>query len=112
MEKRIFKPAHSDPGDFFLDYILLPYGAFYKTAEFLSAKKGDIIRLFNGGEFAVESTSLVEGERLCEQLCRVRYGIGWRTAFRRWLSYARMEGNGKDILSPDKCIMIVFNRNV
>lgn len=111
-ETRIFKPAHSEPGDFVLDYILLPYGAYYKTAEFLSAKKGDIIRFFNGGGYKIESAALVEDARLCDQLCIVRYGVRWEVAFRKWLSYAKLEGNGRDILVPDKCIMIVFDRDV
>lgn len=111
-KRKVFKPSHEEPKGFAKDYILLPYGVFYKTAEFLSAKPGDILRFFNGGEFPIYGVALIEGERECELLCRVRYGIKWQAAFERWLSYARMEGHSKSILSPDKCIMIVFDRDV
>lgn len=112
LKSKIFKAPHDEPGDIFRDFILLPYGAFYKTAEFLNAKKGDILRFYNGGDYPIFGVALIESERECELLCRVRYGVKWEAAFSRWLSYARMEGHGKDILAPDKCIMIVFEKNV
>lgn len=109
--KRIFSPNHADPGEFWLDYILLPYGEFYeKTKVFLNAKKGDTIHFYNGGNFVIDSVTKIVGWRSCDVLCRIRYGFSWEAAFQRWLRYARMEGHGKDILSREECLLIIFER--
>lgn len=109
VRKRIFRPAHEKPGKFWLDYILLPYGQFYdKTKGFLKAKSGDTLRFFNGPDVEIESATLIDTGSMCDFLCKMRYGITWDVAFRKWLSYARMEGNGKDILSKDKCILVIL----
>lgn len=111
--KKIFKPAHEEPGRMWLNYILLPYGEYYdKTKVFLDAKEGDIIRFFNGGEFRIKSVMLIACDKTCDFLCKMRYGITWDKAFARWLSYARLEGNGKDILSKTKCILVVYEDSV
>lgn len=108
---RVYKPAHAEPGEMQLDYILLPYGEFYeKTKVFLDAKKGDRIRLFNGGEYAIQSVSLVTSGKMCELLCQMRYGVPWHRAYEIWLSYARMEGHGRDILKKDNCIIVSYDR--
>lgn len=110
--KRIFRPAHEEPGRFWLDYILLPYGEFYaKTSGFLKAKSGDTLRFFNGPDVEIESVSLINADSVCDFLCKMRYGITWDVAFKRWLSYARLEGNGKDILSRDKCMLVIYKRD-
>lgn len=108
MKKKIYKPDHEAPNDFRWDYILLPYGAYYKTAEFLTARPGDTMRFFNGPDVEIQATHLIDGMDLCNTLSRMRYGIPWVAAFSRWASYAVMEGNGKDVLSPDKCIMVAY----
>lgn len=109
--RKILKPQHDDPGRFWQDYILLPYGEFYdKTKLFLGAKKGDTLRFFNGNDFRIESASKVHGERMCDVLCKIRYGIPWELALSKWTEYARMEGFGKDVFSRDTCIILVFNR--
>jgi len=108
-KSRIFRVDHSEPGAFILDYILLPYGEYYKkTAALLNAKPGDTMRFFNGRDARIQAVQLIEDPELCTALCRMRYGIAWPAAFDRWLHYARLEGNGKDILVPSKCIMVVF----
>ena len=110
VEKRIFKPAHEQPGRFWLDYILLPYGAFYKkTAKFLEARKGDVLRFFNGPDVEIETVRLIPCDAICDILCKMRYGITWEMALRKWITYAKMEGNGADILSTSECILVVFN---
>ena len=110
--RKTFKPKHKLPGQFFSDYILLPYGMYYENTKiFLDAKTGDIIRFFNGPECKIESVTLVSGKRMCDILSRIRYGIPWKVAFETWRRYAMMEGHGKDILSENECIMIVFERN-
>ena len=107
--KKIYKPAHELPGKMWLDYILLPYGQFYKTAKFLEAKKGDALRFFNGPDVEIETVRLIPCDAVCDFLCKMRYGITWDIAFKKWLSYAKMEGNGSDVLSTSECILIVFD---
>lgn len=107
--KTIFKPMHSEPGPLSLGYILLPYGMFYeKTRSFLDAKPGDVLRFYNGPDFEIVRTELISGDRVCDILCRIRYGVSWKAAFKRWISYAVMEGNGRDILSPYECILVAY----
>lgn len=107
--KTVLKPMHSEPGDLALGYILLPYGMFYeKTRIFLDAKGGDVFRFYNGPECQIVRAEKVSDPSLCDLLCRIRYGISWDVAFRRWLSYAVLEGNGKDILSPSECILVAY----
>lgn len=106
---KVFKPAHEEPGNFRLNYILLPYGEFYqKTKEFLDAKAGDTLRFYNGPDVRIESVMLIACDKTCDFLCRMRYGITWDKAFAKWLSYARLEGHGKDILSRTKCLLVVY----
>lgn len=107
-----FKPNHSEPGAFHLDYILLPFGTFYdKTNKIAEAKKGDKIRFFNGPEYLIDNVSLIKQDKFCDILCRMRYGIPWQNAFAKWQSYARMEGYGKDILSTEECILVVYEKD-
>lgn len=95
----------------FLDYILLPYGEFYeKTKGFVNAKQGDILRFYNGPEYSIVSVTLIPQDRVCDLLCRMRYGITWRVAFEKWQQYARLEGHGKDILSKDECLFVVYDK--
>ena len=109
-KRRIFKPQHTLPDKFWVDYILLPYGEFYeKTKSFLSASKGDTLRFFNGPDVEIDRVVVVDNVDLINLLCRMRYGITWDKAFSVWQKYARLEGNGKDILSSDKCIMVAYN---
>lgn len=108
-QKKIFKPAHELPGDMWLDYILLPYGAYYKkTSVFLEARPGDTLRFFNGPDVVIEKVMLIKSDALCDVLCKMRYGVTWDKAFSKWLSYARLEGNSRDILSREECILVVY----
>lgn len=110
-KRNIFKPSHAEPGRFKLDYILLPYGEFYdKTKKLLSAKKGDILRFFNGPDYQIDSVALIPQDRMCDLLCRMRYGISWQVAFSKWVSYALLEGNGRDILSTKECIIVFYDK--
>ena len=106
---KIFKPSHEEPGKMWLNYILLPYGEFYeKTKCFLDAKPGDTMRFFNGPDVNIESVLLIACDKTCDFLCKMRYGVTWDVAFKRWVGYARMEGHGKDILSRNKCLLVVY----
>lgn len=108
---KLFRTGHENPGEFRLDYILLPYGLFYeKTSCVLKARRGDRLRLFNGPDCRIIKAVVVEGD-LCDLLCRMRYGVAWRIAYQKWLLNARMEGFGKDVFFEDKCIFVVFDRD-
>lgn len=94
-----------------MDYILLPFGDFYeKTRCYLDAKTGDKMQFMDGEEVTIDSVMVVEGERMCDVLCRIRYGVKFKVAFSRWMRYARIEGHGKDILVPNKCIMVLYGK--
>lgn len=109
--KKVFKPAHEEPGPFFLDYILLPYGEFYdKTKDMVSAKRGDTLRFFNGPEYEIDSVSLIPQDKQCDILCRMRYNVAFSKVFEIWRRYALLEGYGKDILSTEVCIFMVYKR--
>lgn len=111
-KRTIYKPAHEEPGDFNLDFILLPYGTYYeKTACFLRARPGDTLRFFNGPDRPISRVCLISDPALCECMCRMRYGVSWDAAFRKWLSYAMMEGNGRNILIKNKCIAVFYEKN-
>lgn len=108
---KIHKVSHEVPGEFRNDYILLPYGEFYlKTKYVLDARPGDTLRFFNGPDVVVLRSFLVSDLNVIDFLCRMRYGIPWEFAFKKWLSYARLEGNGRDILSKDKCIVVSYEK--
>lgn len=110
-KRRVFKPKHEVPKDPFLDYIILPYGEFYKdTKGFLEAKTGDILRFFNGPEFEIESVMKIRCDRLCDMLCRMRYGVSWNAVLARWQRYATLDGSGKQIISTEECIMVVYGK--
>lgn len=106
---RVFRVNHEEPNGFKMDYILLPYGAYYKkTASLLEAKPGDMLRFYNGRDVEIQAVGLVEDGVICNILSRMRYGIPWGMALSIWRRYAIMEGNGKDILVDGKCIMVAF----
>lgn len=112
-KKKIYKPSHEQPGPMWLDYILLPYGAFYeKTLDFFDAEKGDKMRFFNGPEVTIERVEMVLEPPIIDNLCYMRYGISWDKAFDRWLRYAKLEGHGKDILQKDACIIVFYKNEV
>lgn len=110
-KRRTFSPAHAEPGDFSLDFILLPYGEFYKkTRGILEAKRGDTLRFFNGPQYEIDSVSLIPADKACDALCRMRYKIPLVAFFKRWEEYATLEGHGKDVISKSKCIFLVYEK--
>jgi len=110
-KKIVFKPDHMEPFGFCLDFILLPYGEYYeKTRDFKNAKKGDILRFFNGPEYEIFNVSLIKQDKFCDLLCRMRYGIPWSVAFEKWTRYAVLEGHGKGVLSKEECFLVVYDK--
>lgn len=111
LKSRRFELPHEEPREMCYDYILLPFGYFYEpTKDLAKAKRGDIIHFFNGGDYVVDSVAVIKQDRLCDMLCRARYGIAWKVAFERWLNYALMAGCGKDVLSREYCIFIMYEK--
>lgn len=83
-----------------------------KTRDILSAKKGDILRFFNGGEYPIDSVHLIAQDRVCDVLCRMRYGMSIIAVLRKWRDNARIEGNGPSVISDKQCIMVVLDKDV
>ena len=106
---RTFSSLHEEPRPFGLEYILLPYGAFYeKTKELAQAKRGDLLRFFNGPDMKIHAVRRMTQDGLCDLLCRMRYGISWAAALSRWQNYALMEGYGKDAISKSECLIVFY----
>lgn len=111
--KRIFRPEHTEPGPFRLNFILLPYGEYYKKAQdMLGAKRGDVLRIYGGEDYEIDSVFRITDARMCDTLCRMRYGTSWSVAYDIWKTYSRAEGYGKDALSKTECIMVVYGAKI
>lgn len=109
--KKVFKARHLEPGDFALNYILLPIGYGYNT-EWISAKKGDSIRLHDGGTYkilCVRSVKVRGG--LAELLSRVRYGISIAGCMQRWRDNAKLEGHSRDVISDSECLWVIYEKD-
>lgn len=105
---KTFKVAHSEPGEFRLGYILLPYGYAYNK-DIANAKKGDIISIFDGGNYKIHAVRLIKIKSPeCGILCRMRYGIPIAGALTRWQMNAKMEGHGMRAVSEDECLWVVY----
>lgn len=110
-QKKTFKIAHMDPGVFHLDYIVLPVGYSY-NAEIANAKKGDVLRLADGGEYPIFSVRRIRADKPeADILCRIRYGVTLKGAMMRWKMNAKLEGHGAKAVSEDECLWVIFERN-
>ena len=110
---KMYKPNHEEPGALWFDFILLPYGDFYdKTKDFLNAKRGDILRFFNGDDVPIEGVYLIDTGRVFDALCRIRYNLSSEAVLRKWQDNARIQGYGRDIISREKFIMVILDRDV
>lgn len=109
-QRRIYRVQHSEPGDFQLDYILLPYGYAY-NADIARAKKGDKIRWLAGEDWTIYCVRKIK--LLCPDtdiLCRMRYGITIQGALMRWQSAAQIAGNGRKAISTDECLWVILTK--
>lgn len=110
-QKKTFKIAHMEPGAFRLGYILLPVGYSYNT-DIAKAKKGDVIRLFDGGKYEIFSVRKLRLDKPgTDILCRMRYGITIKAAIMRWKMNARLEGHGDKVVSDEECLWVVYEAN-
>lgn len=106
---KIYSVQHLGPQKPWLGYILLPFGEFYEpTKGIAKAKPGDIIRFFQGPEHKIERVMKIPQNDICDMLCRIAYGIPWQMALKKWQSYAVMEGNDRNVISPDYCLWVIY----
>lgn len=97
-----------DPGVFHLDFILLPVGYSYNS-EIADAKRGDVLRLADGGSHTIEFVKRIPlNKSFADMLCRIRYGITLKGAVSRWKMNARLEGHSEKAISLDECLWVVF----
>lgn len=107
-QKKTFKVAHMNPGPLHMDFIVLPVGYSY-NADIASAKKGDVLRLFDGGEHTIECVRRISTSTpIADILCRIRYGITLHGAMIRWRMNARLEGHGEKAISDEECLLVVY----
>ena len=107
---RVFKANHLEPGDFQMNYILLPIGFAYNS-EWVSAKSGDKIRLFDGGTYRISYVRVIKVKGgLAEILSRMRYGISISGCIKRWKDNAKLEGNSRDAVSSSECLWVVYEK--
>ena len=108
-QSKILRPAHAEPRGFWLEYILFPYGDFYEPSQsMLKAAKGDILRFHDGSEHVIERVIKIRQDEICDMLCRIRYGIPWNIAFRKWQSNVVLEGHDRNVLNKDYCLWVIY----
>ena len=109
--KRVkLKAFHDTPRDFHADYILLPLGYSYNR-EFLNVSEGDLMRMGDGKVFPVLRTGILSLRNpATEGLCFARYGITLRSAQRVWKTNAFAQGYGKDALSDEECLIVIYGK--
>lgn len=113
MPKKIYRPMHTEPGPFRLNFILLPYGEMYKPAQdLLSAKRNSVLRIYDGGDYLIDSVYHITNWQMCDMLSRMRYGVPWESVYQTWNVNVRAEGYGKDALKRNECIMVVYGKKV
>ena len=96
-----------EPGDTFLDYVLLPVGYAYNM-NIASAKKGDVIRFSDGDDREIFAVRKLRMGSDTDLLCRMRYGITLKGALVRWKMNAKLEGHGEKAVSEDECLWVLF----
>lgn len=105
-----YKAFHDTPRDFFADYILLPLGYSYNR-EFLSASEGELLKLGDGNIFPILRVGILSLKNpATEGLCFARYGITLKLAQKLWTMNAFAQGYGKDALSDEECLIIVYGK--
>ena len=111
IKKKTFKVKHAEPGDFCMDYILLPIGYSYNS-EWVSAKKGDRIRLHDGGIYTIYCVRMVKVKGgLADMLSRLRYGITIAGCIQRWKMNAKLEGHTSDAVSSEECLWVMYEKS-
>jgi len=108
--KKVYKASHLEPGEFQMGYILLPVGYSY-NADWMNAKKGDFIRLHDGGMYRIHCIRMVKVHGgLADLLSRIRYGISIAGCIQRWKANARLEGHKSAAVSSDECLWVIYEK--
>lgn len=108
--KKIFRPQHLEPGDFYLDYILLPVGYSY-NAEWLKAKRGDLMRIPDGGLYRIFAVRTIKlGSAAADILSRMRYGITIKGCLQRWKMNAKLAGHYSTAVSSEECLWVIYEK--
>lgn len=109
-KKRVLRAKHLEPGEFQLDYILLPIGYAYNS-EWVTAKKGEKVSFFDGGTYRIYAVRRVRVKGgLAEVLSRMRYGISIAGCIQRWKDNARMEGHAPAAVSSEECLWVIYEK--
>ena len=102
------KAFHDTPGDFHADYILLPLGYSYNR-EFLSAKKGSLIKFGDGKVYQILSVGVLSMKNAStEGDCFMRYGITLRKWLQLWRNIVFAQGYGRNAVSDEECLKIHY----
>lgn len=110
-KRKKLRVRHEEPKDWFLDFILLPFGYSYNT-EIADAKKGDILSFFDGGDYPVVTVRRLKlSNPMTDVMSRMRYGITVKKALQIWKRNAMLEGCGASAVSEEECLFVVFDKN-
>ena len=110
-KQRTYRVKHYEPGEFRLNYILLPVGYSYNAA-ISQAKIGDKVRFFDGGLYPIVSIRRLNLHSVnADILCKMRYGITLKAAMQRWQMNAKLEGHGTKAISEDECLWVIYDEN-
>jgi len=110
-QKKILRISHRTPENFYLGYVLLPFGYSYNN-DIAKAKQGDTLRFVDGNDFTIFTVRKIKiGSPEADILCRLRYGITIKGALMRWQSNAKLEGHGAKVVSTEECLWVIFETN-
>jgi hypothetical protein len=108
VDYNMYQPHHAKPGPMYMDYILIPIGYAYNRP-IQKAKDGDRIAFIGGERAAIDTTVVIKAQsKICDMLCRMRYGVGIERVIEVWKNNASLEGYGRDAVSEDECMLITF----
>ena len=107
-QKKILRISHRTPENFYLGYVLIPFGYSYNS-DIAKAKQGDTLRFVDGNDFPIVAVRRIKIDSAeADLLCRLRYGITIKGALMRWQSNAKLEGHGAKVISTEECLWVVF----
>ena len=109
-KKKYYKVFHDTPRDFHADYILLPLGYSYNR-EFLSVSEGTLLKFGDGKVYNMLKSGILDLRNpATEGLCFARYGITLRKALQIWKTNAFAQGYGRNAVSDEECLIIVYGK--
>ena len=107
-KNKYYKVFHDTPRDFHADYILLPLGYSYNR-EFLSVSEGTLLKFGDGKVYPLLRAGVLSMKNpATEGLCFARYGITLRKALQIWRTNAFAQGYGRNAVSKEECLIIIY----